>query len=255
MAKSPGFWFFTGDWLKDPELRFCSIFARGLLVDLLCICFEAKHQGRFCRPDGSPRSDEEIVAAVSGGDLQAKLQALRELESSGVLSRGEDGVLYSRRMVRLANLQANRKQSGSKGGSKTQAKVKQTIKQSGEQTIKQNDKQNGGVSDSDSDSDSFLNTYTHTLQKPESNLSEAVQAEWHRWEKHLESRGINLSPIARDSNVMDLLRLPEEKQLEVIRFSIQRNAAGLIWSGKSNGTERHMKHQRQAIGQILENIK
>jgi hypothetical protein len=98
-------------------------------------------------------------------------------------------------------------------------------------------------------------THTHTATKPESNLSEAVQAEWHRWEKHLESRGINLSPIARDSNVMDLLRLPEEKQLEVIRFSIQRNAAGLIWSGKSNGNERHMKNQRQTIGQILENIK
>jgi hypothetical protein len=246
MAKSPGFWFFTGDWLKDPELRFCSIFARGLLVDLLCICFEAKHQGKFCKPDGSPRSDEEIVGAVSGGDFDDKLAALRELESSGVLSRDEDGVLYSRRMVRLAEVQAKLKQNGSRGGSKAQAKLKQTLEQ--------NIKPNGGVSDSVSDSDSF-NTYTHTATKPELNLSEAVQAEWHRWEKHLESRGINLSPIARDSNVMDLLRLPEEKQLEVIRFSIQRNAAGLIWSGKSSGNERHMKNQRQTIGQILENIK
>lgn len=148
MAKSPGFWFFTGDWLKDPELRFCSIFARGLLVDLLCFCFESQEQGFLSNPDGTPRTDRQIVDAVSGGDAPEKLAALTELEKSGVLSRDLRGVLYSRRISRLAELSEHRKQSGSKGGSKTQAKLKQSIEQNG----KQRGKQKRGVSDSDSDS-------------------------------------------------------------------------------------------------------
>jgi hypothetical protein len=157
MAKSPGFWFFTGDWMKDPELRFCSLFARGLLVDLLCILFEANEQGYASNPDGTPRTDEQIADAVSGGSREEKLAALAELERSGVLSRDSRGVLFSRRIARLSVLSAARKQSGSKGGSKTQAKPKQTAKQ----TTKQNT--GVSVSDSVSDSDSFLEeTHTHT---------------------------------------------------------------------------------------------
>jgi hypothetical protein len=151
MAKSPGFWFFTGDWMKDPELRFCSLFARGLLVDLLCILFEAKEQGYASNPDGTPRTDGQIADAVSGGSREEKLAALAELERSGVLSRDSRGVLFSRRIARLAELSDTRKQNGSKGGSKRQAKPKQTAKQ------------NTGVSVSDSvsDSDSFREENTH----------------------------------------------------------------------------------------------
>lgn len=147
MAKSPGFWFFTGDWMKDPELRFCSLFARGLLVDLLCILFEAKEQGYASNPDGTARPDEQIVDAVAGGSREQKLAALAELERSGVLSRDSRGVLYSRRLARLSEVSEARSKSGAKrkqNGSKPQAKPQQ------------NDQQKGGVSDSVSDSDSFV---------------------------------------------------------------------------------------------------
>lgn len=140
MGKSPGFWFFTGDWLKDSELRFCSLFARGLLVDLLCLMFESKEQGYLSKPNGDPRSDIDIVNAISGGTCDEKIEALAELEASGVLSRDSRGVLYSRRISRLGELSKERSKAGSKGGSKTQAKLKQTDKQT--------DKQNRGVSDS-----------------------------------------------------------------------------------------------------------
>jgi len=123
MNKSPGFWFFTGDWLKDPELRFCSIFARGLLVDLLCYMFEAKEQGCLVWPNGEPRTNEQIANAVSGGDLQEKIDAIEELVQKGVLSRDQKGVLYSRRLVRLKEISESRKESGSKGGSKRQANL------------------------------------------------------------------------------------------------------------------------------------
>ena len=157
MAKAPGFWFFTGDWLKDPELRFCSIFARGLLVDLLCLCFESARRGYLSKPDGTARSDIEIVTAVSGSTAEEKLAALAELESSGVLSRDENGVLFSRRIARLGEVSTKRKQAGSKGGSKTQAKRKQNDDQTSEQKR--------GVSDSVSDS-VISHTHTHTGGQP-----------------------------------------------------------------------------------------
>jgi hypothetical protein len=171
MAKSPGFWFFTGDWMKDPELRFCSLFARGLLVDLLCILFEAKEQGYASNPDGSPRTDEQIADAVSGGSRDEKLAALAELERSGVLSRDSRGVLFSRRIARLAELSAARKESGSKGGSKPKAKPKQ------------NDKQNRGVSVSVSASDSvsFLEEETHTHDGSDYRKPGWAADEWSRF--------------------------------------------------------------------------
>ncbi|MEI7928265.1 MAG: hypothetical protein WCH40_06915 [Verrucomicrobiales bacterium] len=151
MAKSPGFWFFTGDWMKDPELRFCSIFARGLLADLLCILFEAKERGYASNPDGTARSDREIVDAISGGSRDEKLAGLAELERSGALSRDERGVLFSRRLSRLGELSKTRSKAGSKGGSKRQANTKQNDKQTPSKTeanVNQNDKQNRGVPDS-----------------------------------------------------------------------------------------------------------
>jgi hypothetical protein len=159
MAKSPGFWFFTGDWMKDPELRFCSIFARGLLVDLLCILHEAKEQGYASNPDGTPRPDDQIVDAISGGSREEKLSALAELEQSGVLSRDSRGVLFSRRVARLAELSQARKQNGSKGGSKRQANAKQNAKQNGGVSV--------SVSVSDSDSFSEEITHTHTAAEPD----------------------------------------------------------------------------------------
>jgi hypothetical protein len=174
MAKSPGFWFFTGDWMKDPELRFCSIFARGLLVDLLCILFEAKEQGYASNPDGTPRSNDQIVDAIAGGGREEKLAALAELERSGVLSRDIRGVLYSRRLSRLREVSEQRKQSGSKGGSKTQAKLKQTVEQT--------DKQKRGVSDSVSASDSFKEiTHTHEGAGEEFRKPGWAASEWDRW--------------------------------------------------------------------------
>ena len=165
MAKSPGFWFFTGDWMKDPELRFCSIFARGLLVDLLCILHEAKEQGYASNPDGTPRTDEQIVDAISGGSREEKLAGLGELERSGVLSRDNRGVLFSRRVARLAELSRERKQNGSKGGSKTRSKRAANTVANEQQTEQQN--RGVSVSVSVSDSDSFLDKKTtHARREP-----------------------------------------------------------------------------------------
>src|SRR5690606_25444300 len=119
---------------------------------------EAKERGYASKPDGTPRTNEEIVSAVSGGSTEEKIAALAELEASGVLSRDNRGVLYSRRLARLGEVSQKRSKAGSKGGSKTQAKAKQ------------NDKQNTGVTDTDSVSDSDTEfTHTHTARARKGN--------------------------------------------------------------------------------------
>lgn len=122
--KQPAFMFYPGDWMKDPELRVCSHFARGLLVDLLCAMWEAKVRGRLCCADGvTPWTDQQVVGLSCGGSEHEKLAALGELVRHGVLKRDDNGVLYSSRIVRDAEISAVRAESGSKGGSKTQAKL------------------------------------------------------------------------------------------------------------------------------------
>lgn len=125
MAKLPSFQFYPGDWFKDPDLRRCSLFARGLLVDLLCLMFEAKHRGRLTEADGvTPWSDADIALAVGGATKEEIAAGLQELQNKNVLSRDDNGCLYSRRMVREERLRLERAAAGSKGGSKTQAKRK-----------------------------------------------------------------------------------------------------------------------------------
>lgn len=139
--KLPAFMFYPGDWLKDPELRRCSRFARGLLVDLLCLMWEAKSRGCL-EFDGVAWSDADVVRAV-GGDYEETEEALKELVSNGVLKRNSFGAIHSSRMVREESIRQMRAQAGSKGGSKTQA------------TRQAKDKQNTEYEDEDEDKSSL----------------------------------------------------------------------------------------------------
>jgi hypothetical protein len=228
MSKSPGFWFFTGDWLKDSELRFCSLFARGLLVDLLCLMFEAKERGYLSKPDGTPREDAEIVDAISGSNREEKLAALAELEASGVLSRDNRGVLYSRRLAKLGEISKTRSKAGSKGGSKTEAKPKQNDKQT--------DQQNTGVtvSVSDSVSDTDIYTHTHTQAEPLARqlgviVPSEIEKDWQRWVNYrLSVDGRAPDPISSQANLMELCRRGFDKAKIDIDFSIRKNAKSIL---------------------------
>lgn len=122
MAKLPSFQFYPGDWRKDPDLQRCSLFAKGLLVEILCLMHESASRGRLCEFDGiTPWKDEDIIIAASGGTNGAA--ALAELETKNVLKRDENGVLYSSRMVRDDKKREVRARSGALGGL---AKAKQS---------------------------------------------------------------------------------------------------------------------------------
>ncbi len=108
---APWMKFYPTDWRADPSLRMCSLAARGLWMEMLCIMHEASPYGSM-RVNGRPVTDRQL-AALAGGEIDALLV---ELEEAGVFSREEDGTIYSRRMQRDAEKASRDKANGRKGG-------------------------------------------------------------------------------------------------------------------------------------------
>ena len=96
--KQPWFKFYPSDWSGDRKLHMCSVAARGLWIELMCVMHEAEPYG-FLITDGKPVTNRQIAALV-GLPLTDAGKLLAELESAGVYSRDENGVIYSRRMVK-----------------------------------------------------------------------------------------------------------------------------------------------------------
>jgi 5-methylcytosine-specific restriction endonuclease McrA len=89
--------FYPADWRSDPVLRLCSIAARGLWMELICLMHEADPYGHLLINRKVP-SDTQI-GALTGIDPNTVRTLLSELEEAGVFSRSRAGVIYSRRMV------------------------------------------------------------------------------------------------------------------------------------------------------------
>lgn len=112
-ARNPWMKFYPSDWRADQALRICSIAARGLWVELMCIMHEAEPYGHLV-VNGVPVTETQIglltgIPSVEVGAL------LTELETAGVFSRNRDGVIYSRRMTRDERKRSDGKKSAKQG--------------------------------------------------------------------------------------------------------------------------------------------
>lgn len=90
--------FWWQDWQADQALRSCSIAARGLWMDMLCIAHNGTPRGHVTI-NGQPVAPKRL-ATLAGIVEKECTKLLAELEEAGVFSRTEDGTIYSRRMVR-----------------------------------------------------------------------------------------------------------------------------------------------------------
>lgn len=113
MGKRPSFQFYPGDWRRDTALQSCSLLARGLWHELLCLMHEGEPYGHLALA-GKPLTHDQIARMVGESPTRFRA-ALAELENAGVPSRTQDGVLYSRRMVRDERLRELRAQGGGLG--------------------------------------------------------------------------------------------------------------------------------------------
>jgi hypothetical protein len=107
--------FFPSDWLGDELLRMCSLAAHGLLAALMCVMHKAVPYGHVL-VNGRVPTDTELARLVGARGV-GELRRLRsELLKHGVLSVTEEGILYSRRMVRTASRSSVGRANGLRGG-------------------------------------------------------------------------------------------------------------------------------------------
>ena len=100
MSERPWLKWYPADWRADSGLRMCSLSARGLWVEMLGMMYEAKPTGHLIVNEKAPTSSQ--LATLVGSDIKTVNKAITELESNGVFSRTEGGIIYSRRMEKDA---------------------------------------------------------------------------------------------------------------------------------------------------------
>jgi hypothetical protein len=109
--------FFWADWRSDPCLRTCSLAARGLWMDMLCIAAEAQPTG-YVLVNGRTLTATDLARLTGAPEADVRT-SLAELEAAGVYSRDRTGRIYSRRMVRDWKQSQINRQNGAKGGNPT----------------------------------------------------------------------------------------------------------------------------------------
>lgn len=110
--------FYPQDWMSDHLLRQCSASTRGIWIDMLCIAWNSPVEGYFVNPDGSAMTHGQI-AKIIGEPPGLVHRALDQLEETGTISRGQDDILYSRRVARDAESLRVARDFGKMGGNPT----------------------------------------------------------------------------------------------------------------------------------------
>jgi hypothetical protein len=113
-VKRPAFQFYPADWRKDPALSSCSLAARGLWIELLCVAHESDDYGHLT-VNGNAMTDVQIARSV-GEAVGVVKRLLTELEHAGVFSRDVNGAIFSRRMERDERIRSTRAECGKMGG-------------------------------------------------------------------------------------------------------------------------------------------
>ncbi len=112
--KRPSFQFYPGDWLNDAALRMCSVGARGLWIDMICIMHQGSDYG-YLKVNGKVILPSNL-ARMTGATFDDVEGWLCELEGAGVFSKDDTGCIFSRRMIRDEQIRQARAAGGVKGG-------------------------------------------------------------------------------------------------------------------------------------------
>ena len=113
------------DYLSDENLSDCSLAAQGLWMRMLGYMARSEKRGYLIFNGNQKESkslveqkqiESKVLAKRTHTEEQVIEQLLNELEENRVFSRDENGVIFSRRLVREAELSKIRSEAGRKGG-------------------------------------------------------------------------------------------------------------------------------------------
>jgi hypothetical protein len=126
MSTEPWSKFYWADWRSEPKLRMCCLGARGLWMELLSLMHESDEYGHLLVNGKTPT--EQQLAIMCGASVSEVRKLKVELEVAGVPGIREDGVWFSRRMLKDREKRNRDKVNGSKGGNpKIVAKDKEGV--------------------------------------------------------------------------------------------------------------------------------
>lgn len=110
-------WFkwYPADWRGEPSLRMVSRAARSVWVDMLGLMHDSTLIGYLLLNGKKPTPEQ--LARVLGDDIRDLVVWLEELAAAGVYSETDDGIIYSRKMVRDAAIaEKGRRDIEARGG-------------------------------------------------------------------------------------------------------------------------------------------
>lgn len=102
-----GFFFFSDAWLGDSVLKMLGSDVQATWIYMLAHMATTNPPGYMVMPDGSPCSNENI-AVLTGKDAHLVNQVVHQLIIHKVCSVTHEGVIYSRKMVKLHELSEKR---------------------------------------------------------------------------------------------------------------------------------------------------
>lgn len=112
--KLPYLHLYCSDWQTDARLQLCSLAARGLWIELLFLMHDGENYGHL-QMNGEAMPTALIAKLVRSTNEEVEL-LIQELEQAKVFSRDEDGVIYSRRLLRDLNKRQTNQRNGKRGG-------------------------------------------------------------------------------------------------------------------------------------------
>lgn len=182
--------FYTSDWRSDPRLKMCSAGARGVWIEMVCLMHEATPYGHLLIYGQSP--NEAQLASLTGIPFADIQQYLPELERMGVFSRTKEGVIYSRKLVRMEAKSAKARKNGKKGGNPSLGKETEN---------------NGSVNPQDNGSHKPQKPETRSQKKKEepngsSKKGSRIDPAWEPGEEEIsyaEGRGLGLETISLEA--------------------------------------------------------
>jgi hypothetical protein len=218
VAKMPFMKFFPRDWMGDDRLRLCSVAARGLWIDLLCLMHSAPRRGYLQTATGIPLPLEQI-ARMAGCSTDEASRLLQELISSGVCDCSEHGLVYSRRMVREAGISLVRSEIGRKGANVTNSVCRGKTPANDSATVSANSRPSEAQKLRGSEEEQI----PAELDSPE------FRTAWDGWLKDRRDRGLKkLTPRGESGQLRKLTPLGGVKAIACIEESIANGWQGLF---------------------------
>lgn len=254
-TRAPAFQFYASDWLTDPALRMCSLQARGLWIELLCIMYLAPEVGVLMI--GNQVLDEESVCNLIATSKKVVRKSFAELQKFDVIKRDEQNRFYSKRMKEDEALRLMRREVGKMGGNpklKNQKKIASSLV---EDLVNQTHNQKQTPSSSSSSSTSLVEK--KDIKKEDHVLQIFINENCTEVKKLKQQLSIEqaekLLSVATQSEIQDVfLQMENFKLLSTKYTSVFLTANNWIKRKKNESTSNNNNNRQSDFEDALRNI-